>query len=221
MAILAQSIIERAANTLNDVGQVRWTEDELLDAINDAQLAILEGRPDVFETVGEMTLGAGPRQFVPGDCYLLFDVLYNIDDQSIATSGVTRVMRSYMDSCRSDWMRSQPSSEVEHWMQDDRERGTFFVYPPQPSQVGAQGQVLLRYSRFPDLLTAATDELSVTGEMLNAVYYFVVMRMLEKDEKFSGSPQASRFMQLFAQVLAAQTIGEDQHAQFRSAKENV
>ena len=46
MAITAQSIIRRATDLLQDQTSVRWTLQELVRWLNDAQRAIVKVRPD-------------------------------------------------------------------------------------------------------------------------------------------------------------------------------
>lgn len=220
MAILASQVISRASRTLNDIGYVRWSEAEMIDAINDAEQAVLEARPDLFEHVATHAMVAGPRQTVPADCYLLLDVLYNVNSAGTPTSNVTLVSRSDLDRCKSDWMMDDPSTQVEHWMQADEERSVFYVYPRQPDAAAQLGNVMLRYAKYPTAISGSGDSLTVRDEMMNPIYYFTVMRMLEKDEKFAGSPQAARFMNLFAATMEVRTQGEERANAARRDRES-
>jgi hypothetical protein len=209
MGILVSDIITRASRTLLDIGLVRWTEAEMIDSINDAEAAVLEARPDLFEITAFHDLVEGPKQTPPSDCYMLLDVAYNVNQSDTPQSVVTFVKRKDLDMCLSDWMLDDPMTHAAHWMQDDRERRQFYVYPRQPTPPAQLGRVMLRYAQFPTKVTATTDTLTVGDEMVNPIYYFTVMRMLERDEKFSGSPQARRFMELFAMTMGVRTEGED------------
>jgi len=219
MPTTVQAIIDRASSTLNDIGLVRWIQSDMIKAINDAEQSVLESRPDLFETNASMALVSGPRQTPPSDCYHLMDVIYNVTAADVPISSITQIKRSDLDKCRADWMLDDPMKLVQHWMQDDRERSVFYVYPSQPTAGAQLGRVQIRYSKRPTALSGVSENLNVPEEMINAVYYFVVMRMLERDEKFAGSPQAERFMGMFAQMVSAKDGGEDTAEAYRASRE--
>jgi len=224
MTIKASDVIARLTPTLHDIAKVRWPDSEHWQAITDAENAILEARPDLFDVTEDVQFQVfGPKQPVPNDCFMLFDVTHNLNDQKVPVSGITKVERSMMDRVLRDWMAEANDTRVEHWMQDERERDFFWVYPgvgedPATSQ---PGWVVMRYARRPVKIVASTDNLTVPDELMNAVYYFAMTRLLEKDEKFAGSPQAKMFLEKFALVVGARTEGEGQEDAASDEREGV
>ena len=85
---------------LNDLGSVRWLESEAIRAFNDAQGAILIAAPDLFEFSFDVTLVAGVEQSLPTDGYLLFDVMWNVNNDGSEGRRITRVKKSLLDRHR-------------------------------------------------------------------------------------------------------------------------
>ena len=186
-------------------------------AISDAQSAILEARPDLFETHESFTPVAGVRQSVPADCFILFDVVGNLGAGGSLTSTITPVRRALLDRQRPNWPAMDATAVVDHWMQDERERSKFYVVPPQPAS--GFGALLLRYAQRPTEVTASGNTLSLEDDSINAIYNFCMHRALEKDEKFAGSPTANSYMQKFASFIGARTAVEDAANAARTAEE--
>lgn len=214
----AVDVLTRVKEKLNDIGSVRWPEAEHYRAIKDAQLAILEALPDLFEVYAYVSTIEGVVQSVPADCYKLFDVVGNANDSDKLISPATLIERSTLDRQRRNWMAMDAANEADHWMQDDRERGQFFIVPGQPSS--DRGKLYLRYAKYPDTVSASGDTLDVADEGINAVYNFCMHRALEKDEKFSGSPQAQSYMKKFALFLNARFEADDQAEADRQRRED-
>lgn len=209
MSTTAQKIIDRVSTNLNDIGNVRWTVAELLDAINDSEAALLEARPDLFHTTADFLLSPGNLQTAPADCYKFNEVVFNIDADGNQGKAVTFIKKSVLDRQRRAWTTTDDEdTEVRHWTQDEREWRQFYVAPYQPASTSQK--VKIRYAKYPTEITAVGDNLNAPDEARNAVYYFCMMRMLEKDEKFAGSPQAARFTELFALFIGARTEADEQ-----------
>lgn len=215
----AGDILTRLNEKLNDLGSVRWPDGEHFRAITDAQNAILEARPDLFEVQASHQAVTGVIQSVPADCFRLFDVVFNLDGTDSPVSYITSIERSRLDRQRPDWMMLRAASASVHWMQDDKERSNFFVVPPQPAV--APGKYLIRYARRPTAVTSSGNNLSVSEEVVNAIYNFCMHRALEKDEKFAGSPQAASYMSKFANFLMARLASDEKSDAERSQREKV
>ena len=217
MAVTAGNVWTRLKEKLNDLDAVRWPEDECLRAISDAQVAILEARPDLFETFAYVSTVAGSAQSVPSDCYRLFDVVSNCDATNARVSGLTKVDRYTLDRHKRDWITMTASNEADHWMQDEREWSRFYLVPPQPAT--DRGKLEIRYAQFPTTLSSMGSALSLSDEAVNAVYNFCMHRLLEKDEKFAGSPTANAFWDKFVGFIGAKSEADNQHAAQRNSNE--
>lgn len=222
MAILASDITARLETTLHDLGAVRWPTADQWKAIDDAQSALLEARPDLFEVTEDVQLrDTGVRQRVPDDCYVVFDIPYNLNFEKVPFSGIVKISRSILDRAYAGWMTSPASPRMEHWMQDVREKAVFWAYPPVSNdpESGEPGWVVMRYARRPAKVTAATDVLAAPDEMVNGVYYFAMTRLLEKDEKFAGSPQAAMFLEKYAMVIGAKSQSDNESEGIKKVNE--
>ena len=207
MTVLVSSVVSKMRKNLNDIGLVRWDESEHIGAINDALDAILIAAPDLYEDHRNVTLVAGNEQSLPDDGYLLFDVLWNVSAAGVQGRRITKVAKSALDRARSAWSESGEDSVVRHWAQDKKQKAKYYVAPRQPES--ESNKVRIRLARRPVDATEQTDELDTPDEMESAVYYYAMMRMLEKDEKFSGSKQSMAFMQKFSMAVQVRGAGED------------
>jgi len=87
----AAELLSRLNEKLNDTGATRWPNVEHFRAMSDAQQAILEARPDLFEKFANVTTVAGSAQSVPADCYRLFDITCNLSAADVRVSGITLI----------------------------------------------------------------------------------------------------------------------------------
>ena len=130
MTTTAQSVILRAATTLQDLSAVRWSTAELVRYLNDGQRDIVLVRPDATATLASLTLAAGARQVIATAGAKLLEVIRN-------TSGTKRairlVARKLLDAQNSSWYSLTGVTEIKHYMFDQREPRLFYVYPPAPS----------------------------------------------------------------------------------------
>lgn len=192
-------------------------------AIDDAQKSLLESRPDLFDVTGEVQLrDTGVKQRVPENCYLVFDITYNLNHLMVPFSGIVKISRAILDRSYMGWMVSASSPRMEHWMQDILERKYFWAYPPVSAdpETGEPGWVVMRYAKRPVKVTAAGQALDAPDEMINGVYYFAMTRLLEKDEKFAGSPQAEMFLQKYAMTIGAKTKSDSELTTISRANED-
>ena len=80
MAIAASVVIDKAATTLYDETNIRWTEAELLSYLNEGILAVLAYKPDAYVVDAAVALVAGSRQTIPSTGVELLDVMRNEGD---------------------------------------------------------------------------------------------------------------------------------------------
>jgi hypothetical protein len=73
--ITAQSIINKAAIQLTDVGNTRWSRAELLDWLNQGQKQIVVMSPSATNKVSTVQLVAGTRQNIPSDGWTLLELI--------------------------------------------------------------------------------------------------------------------------------------------------
>jgi hypothetical protein len=204
VATLASEIIDRVQEKLNDLGNIRWTLPEVIRSINDGQKMILEADPTLFETTASVAVQQGSRQTVPTDCYMLLDVIQQ-DISGVFVATPRKITKGIMDRQVPGWIGAAIELKVYHWIQNETELDYFYIHPP---LTPANQTLRIRYAKYPTAVTAGTSTLSIPDELINALYYFCMMRALEKDEKFAGSAQAARYGQMFAGMFRARKEGD-------------
>jgi hypothetical protein len=180
------SIIKRVQRSVNDVTGIVWTEKELLEHFNDAIKDIVLHRPDAGakNTFFDCTPDSS-KQTLPGDALRLIEVVRNNGGKV-----VTRIDRSTLDATRPDWHQSQPSTSVEHFVYDDRDPKTFYLYPRPTNNGPAAHQVEIVYSTCPaEIIIPETqikdgsDETTIPLDdtYANAIIDFMLSRAYSKD----------------------------------------
>ena len=193
MTTTAQSIIQRAQTTLQDIEGVRHPATELVGYLNDGQRALINVRNDVGATTVAFIPAVGARQTVPANALALIDVLRN-------TNGTQRAVRKVdmvtMDATARDWTSGQTSKVATNFMFDpDRDPRTFWVYPP--AATGASLDLLI--AAYPTdvpapsgaAYTTVTGSISVQDHWDNALLSYVLARAYMKDSEFAGNAQLS------------------------------
>jgi hypothetical protein len=211
MAITAQSIIHRATGLLQDPTSIRWPVDELVRFLNDGQREVVMARPDAINVTATMTLAAGTRQDLDSGGLAIAPLkLLEITRNLAATStkqAVRMTTRSWLDAQVPGWHSIASSVNILHYMFDQRDPKTFYVYPP----ATVLAQVEVNYSGYPtaitepgegSLYTAVTGALTVPDIHANALLDYVMYRAYSKDASYAGNAQrAASHYQAFAGAL--------------------
>lgn len=191
-------IIEAAEVTLLDPTNQYWGVDELLGYINEGQRQIAHLKRDAATETIDHDLQAGARQTLPDDGELLVDVVRNLGVTDFdARPAITAVDMRMMDRMSPNWQQVTDTI-VQHYMYDERDRTTFYVYPAQPA---APGRVELRYARRPAVLDNTSDELTLTGDYFSAVLDYVLYRAHSKTSQAAVPQRAAAHYQQFMQQL--------------------
>lgn len=201
MPILVADLLRRAATVLQDYerrpdGQrfVRWTEDELIDWVNEAAEQVVSHRPAAGAVTVPHALVLGALQQIPADGVMLLDVPRNLSGKAIR-----RVDRSQLDDSRPDWYDMKPSNTIRHFCTDDRSPKTFYVYPPAKEGV----QVELVYARVPPKVETQDDELDMDRVYTGALVNYMIYRAASKDSQYANGAVAAAFYQAFQAALGA------------------
>lgn len=196
MTILAQDIVHRVVDTLQDTTSVRWPVPELVRYLNDGQREVVLYRPDATIKSATVTCVAGPKQSLPSDAAKLIDVIRN---SATGTSRAVRmVAREVLDAQIPDWYGLSGQLEIVHFTYDPRDPQTFFVYPPATNT----SQVDITYSAFPtevDEPTSGSAEYSdVEGNIDipdiygNVLIDYILYRAYSKDSEYAGNAQRAQ-----------------------------
>lgn len=194
-------VLSRVRAIVNDAdaSAYRWTNAELIDAINDAQGLIAIHRPDAFPVDVVATLVAGSKQSLPTGGYRLMDVIRNIGaDGTTPGRAIRPTDRDTLDAYDPYWHTNTKKNEIKNFVYDERNPSVFFVNPP--VNAGVKAQIL--YAKRPTTLTATTDDLAIAEAYFEAVVLFTLFRAYAKESDFAGNAQlAGNYLSLFASLL--------------------
>jgi len=197
--MLVTSIIARVRDLLQDNTTVpRWSNANLLDAYNEALLAVVQNRPDVNSQVITFACQAKAMQTLPAGTYRLLDVISNPS----TGRGVQETTRRTMDSLLPLWT-TMMGTEVEQYIYDQKSPAIFYVYPTPEADhrlnlLVSQAPVRVVISDFVnDTTVFALDEL-----WLNPVINYMLFRAYSMDmETEANMQQAQNYLAMFANDL--------------------
>ena len=200
MALTAAAIISRAARQLVDPGYIRWSQEELLDYLNDGRLETTTVRPDLYSLYATVSLVEGTRQAVPADGARLLDLIRNTNGTAVRV-----IEREWLDAARPGWQTDTAASAISQFCYDERDPRAFYVYPPALAGI----QVDLLYTRLPDPVTVDDmDEVQLTqeGAYAPALVDYVVYRALAKDSEVAANlERAAAYYSRYTASLSPRT----------------
>ena len=193
--MLASDLIARARDLLNDTGAVRWSDNELLNWINEGQQRLARLRPKYFVKTTNIQLQPGVLQQLPSDGILLQAVVRNMGATGNTPGrAISRVDKRSLDVINPDWPSDPADAVVRRYIYDPNSPLLFYVYPAQPSP---GSYVEISYSALPAKLTATSNSLGVPEDMAPLVLDFVMYRALSRDAPEGGNTAAAAFYQSF------------------------
>lgn len=193
--MLASSLIDEATNLLQDIGNVHWTRPELLRYLNQAQVQVVSVRPDANSVTQELTLVQGARQTLPSGGIQVLDVIRNVNGRAI-----TLKSREIIDSINLNWLSLSSSSAIKHYMVDQRDPKSFYVYPP--AQLNSKVEVL--FSMLPTSI-AETDPI-FNALYANQILDWILYRAYSKDaESAADLGKAAVYRDSFYASLGVKT----------------
>ena len=158
MTTSAQTIINKVALELHDINGLKWTRSELLSWLNDGMRQIVVMQPTATNTVAVVKLIAGTRQTLPGNGWLLFNVVRNMGTDGLTPGRVVRVVsRELLNGFNPNWHFDTAASAARNFIYDLADQTHYFVYPPNDGT----GYIEINYSNQPsDLFTSVTLNLA-------------------------------------------------------------
>jgi hypothetical protein len=130
-SITAKAIVAAVRVTLVDPDGVRWTSEELLGWLNDAQREIAILRPDSSVSVAAIPLTSlSTLQTLPASCQRLVKITRNMGTDGL-TPGlpITLADHGELDRCKPDWHSSSPADSIRHYTYDGKSPRSFYAYP--------------------------------------------------------------------------------------------
>ncbi|HHP0467301.1 TPA: DUF6682 family protein [Vibrio harveyi] len=203
-------VIKQVQILLQDESAVRWSRDELLSYLLDAQLAIVNRRPDANMKTTHITTNEGTHQELPTDGIRLMRVVRNVSGRA-----VREIPMQLLDDQIPDWHRTPvaplvPSSFVELYCYDVTNPRVFYTYP----YVAANVELEIIYSFVPNMTVVIPDAtwdsdsttISVEDSYKNAIIDWILYRAYSKDADYSAnSSRAQLHMQAFNLAVQSKT----------------
>lgn len=197
--ILASAVVSTVRTTLVDADAVGWSDDELLQYLNEAQRAVVLLKPDANAISVEITLAAGTRQALPADGVAVFDLEFNV------ASGrrITLVDKEVLDETNRFWPAATRVVDVEHWCADPRERTAFVVTPPNDGT----GEVLAVYGAVPEALEAE-DPIGLGDHYEPVLIQLTLARAYAKNTQRQDLAKSTAAMQAATTMLGIGSQGQ-------------
>lgn len=232
---LVKDLFFRASSQLQDLSPqfTRWTQRELVDALNDGQKAIAKYMPWSCARVDAVKLKPGTRQsieliaaadIIPGDGStpaqvagtVLQSVMRNMGTNGSTPGRAVRVIdREILDINSSDWHSAALSSTpVSAFVFDPRTPKVFYVSPGIPANTN--WWVELSFLADPVSVAhaiegtygkdgASTVTISVDDKYVDDLLSYVLARAFMKDAEYAANPQmAAAYTTLFTTSINAQ-----------------
>lgn len=188
------NLLARIEATLQDTANVRWTEAELLNYINDGQREIANLKPDATALHANVHLGTGTKQSIPTDGLKLLNVVRNMSGTAGSSTGgraIRLVSWDILDTQDPDWHNPTVTGDAthgtipKHYLFDENDPLNFYIYPG----IAGNAYVELVYSQRPTDLANTSATIAVPDNYSNALIDYALFRAFTKDAENAGNSQ--------------------------------
>src|SRR5579864_468359 len=226
MTTKVTDFLQRVMWILQDDTSVRWTANELVDWVNEAQTAMQALRPDSTEEKTSITLVPGAFQDLDqrsADLLHPSTKLLKVT-RNTAIEGRRRALRlvprQLLEAVKPDWETSPPATDAVNYMTDPNMPNAFWVYPPAPvpsPQVPAM-MVEVEYSATPTPIQPMNlagktwrdiiGNISVKDRFIIPLVDYILYRAYLKDAEYGGNgARAQTHFSQFQNALMADQQG--------------
>lgn len=198
MAITVQQVVLEVSRQLNDQGSppfVRWTEQDLINYLNDSLIQIETFRPDAFANTIDMPLVPGSQQTLPAGYSYLKSVDYNAAASNCPGYPVTEANLSLL---RAYFKKPCPTSggdatyRVVNFAYDQRNPTIFYVSPPVPDDDAGLEVTLTAVAQAPTYTTTDytnNTPIGIDPKYKNAILAWMMMEAYQIDTESVSSRQ--------------------------------
>lgn len=145
--LVVQDTVDKVRLTLVDEDAVTWTDDDLVEAYNEAVRQICTVKPDAYTATAAVALIEGTVQSLPVGATGLFSIIENEGSKR----RVTLCDLELLDETYRFWPAGTTATDVEHYTFDPRHETQFRVYPPNDGD----GSVVANYAALPEVVVAS------------------------------------------------------------------
>lgn len=209
--IAASAVITRAATLLQDTANIRWSQAELLDYLNDGQREIAVFKPNSSVIRSNFYLAPGTRQTLPVNALILIDVTRNLGTNGDTPGDAIRVIsREVLDAAYPNWHSpTNSSNKVKNYYYSVLDPKSFYVYPYQTG--GTYIEVI--FGAVPEAITSTAGGISVDDIFVPALVNYVLYRAYAKDSEFAANGAASQsYYQMFVTQVNGKASTEIAHS---------
>lgn len=215
-------VLDRCKDQLMDESGVRWTQDELIRYVLDAQREIVNYKPDAIVVTATMDatgttpdggslisaypLRPGTKQELPATALRLLSLVRN--NYSNATRSIRAVSRETLDRFVPGWHGVTAAQETKHFIYDENTPTVFYIYPQQPNP--ATGSIELVYTKNPNDINSSADSIEVADSYINAIVDYTLYRAFSKDGEVPTSQQraATQYQAFITGLQGKQAVDE-------------
>lgn len=228
---LVKDFLFRVSTQLLDLSPQfeRWSEVELVDALNDGQRVIAKLLPHTCSRVDAVRLVPGTRQSIaliradsivpgdgrsPADTYgqMLLGVHRTMGTNGLMPGNALRIVdRDVLDATQPDWHTK--TGTPREYTYDPRTPKVFYVSPGVPANVSTWVEISLVADPTPVPNTGglfgksggATTLLSIDDRNVDDLFYYVLARANLKEAEYGGNANlAASYTQLFVNSMNGQ-----------------
>lgn len=220
-----QTLVGEVQEILQDIGGIQYTIVDVANKINEGEIAVGMVRPDALSVEGDLALVAGTRQVLTASApraTRLRSILFNrgLSGSEVDGDAIRLVEREALDAI-GNW-RSETGAAVYEYVYDEREPGSFDVYPGMASNNRVIRAVWeespAEYSFNGQALDPANQTITIGDEYAPALVEWALYRLLSRQDDqtpgaIDGSPHFNRFLQMLgvsAQSDAAVSLKQRQ-----------
>ena len=221
MAVTVADIVNNAKRIMQEVNPdgsvadegVRWKNDEFGGWLNEFYQAAVQLKPDAYSVNEELLLNPGTKQSIPQSGLRLIDVVRNTATASNQMAVMVTTRRA-LDSTRRTWHSDPASTNIEHYVFDELDPTTFYVYPP--ADTGAALEIIYSAVPEPHDVSLGLDGVGADKFKLNDAYGpvaldYILYRAYAKDAEHAANLQRSQMhYQAYMQQLSGKAQTDQQ-----------
>lgn len=188
MAVLASTIIDKAAKQLLDPSNLKWSRAELLSWLNDGLRQIVIMQPTATNTPVVVQLASGTRQTLPAGGWLLLNIYRNMGTTGTTPGRAVRIIsRELLDGFSPNWHSETASTVTKHYIYDLQDQAAFYVYPPSTGT----NFIELNYSLQPTDLTES-QPIPMFDVYQMPLTDYILYRACNKQVDYAPGPQVGQ-----------------------------
>jgi hypothetical protein len=207
MAVTGTEIATEARNRLSAPAGVRWTDAEVLAAINEGQTQAVALQPQANPVTTKAVMATSDTRQTFASLSITNGIQFiralrnwSVDGATVGRA-VTKAPFATLEA-HNPTLHSETGTEVEHYDTSPFEPGVLYIYP----KVAANKRLEVVYSAAPTALGSLASNIGIADHYKPALVLYVMYYLLSKRVQGSqaSNAQAAAYYQQFAQLLGAQ-----------------